>query len=217
MAVLNPLMVIIENYPEGKVEELDAENNPEDASMGSRKIPFCRTLYIEKEDFCEDPPPKYFRLAPGREVRLKHAYYIKCVDVVKNREGEVVQLRCVYDPATRGGWSADGRRVLGTLHWVAAPFALDAEVRLYERLFLKPNPEEDEDFMQSLNPESLKVLSSCKVEPTLKDAKIGERYQFLRLGYFCVDPDSSEKKLVFNRIVSLPDKWTKISKNPPPS
>ena len=216
MAVLRPLKVIIDNYPEGEVEELDAENNPEDESMGHRKIPFSREIYIEREDFMEDPPRKYFRLAPGREVRLKHAYYITCVDVVKDEKtGEVTELHCTYDPETRGGWSDDGRRVRGTLHWVSAPHALEAEVRLFDHLFTEPNPNvlTDDDFEANLNPNSLEVLESCRVESSLADAVPGTQYQFLRTGYFCVDPDSSDEKLVFNRAVTLRDTWAKIQRS----
>ena len=216
MAVLRPLKVIIDNYPEGEVEELDAENNPEDESMGHRKIPFSREIYIEREDFMEDPPRKYFRLAPGREVRLKHAYYITCVDVVKDEQtGEVTELHCTYDPETRGGWSEDGRRVRGTLHWVSAPHALEAEVRLFDHLFTEPNPNvlTDDDFEANLNPNSLEVLESCRVESSLASAVSGTQYQFLRTGYFCVDPDSSDEKLVFNRAVTLRDTWAKIQRS----
>ncbi len=215
MAVLRPLKVIIDNYPEGEVEELDAENNPEDESMGHRKIPFSREIYIEREDFMEDPPRKYFRLAPGREVRLKHAYYITCVDVVKDEQtGEVTELHCTYDPETRGGWSEDGRRVRGTLHWVSAPHALEAEVRLFDHLFTEPNPNvlTDDDFEANLNPNSLEVLESCRVESSLAGAVSGTQYQFLRTGYFCVDPDSSNERLVFNRAVTLRDTWAKIQR-----
>ena len=216
MAVLRPLKVIIDNYPEGEVEELDAENNPEDESMGHRKIPFSREIYIEREDFMEDPPRKYFRLAPGREVRLRHAYYITCVDVVKDEgTGEVTELHCTYDPATRGGWSEDGRKVRGTLHWVSAPHALEAEVRLFDHLFTRPNPNDVEagsDFREYLNPNSLEVLQSCRVESSLAGAVPGTQYQFLRTGYFCVDPDSSDEKLIFNRAVTLRDTWAKIQR-----
>jgi glutaminyl-tRNA synthetase len=212
MAVLNPLKVVIDNYPEDQVEELDAINNPEDESMGTRKVPFSRVLYIEREDFREVPPKKYYRLAPGREVRLRYAYYIRYVDVVKDENGEVVELHCTYDPETRGGWSPDGRKVKATLHWVSADHALDAEVRLYDRLFLTPNPEEYEDLTECLNPNSLEVLTACKVEPGLQGAEPGSRYQFERKGYFCVDPDSTKDKLVFNRTVSLRDTWAKIEK-----
>jgi glutaminyl-tRNA synthetase len=216
MAVLRPLRVVIDNYPEDQVEELEAVNNPEDASMGTRRVPFSRVLYIEQEDFREDPPKKWFRLAPGREVRLKHAYYITCVDVIKDEQtGEVAELHCTYDPETRGGWAPDGRKVRGTLHWVSAAHALEAEVRLYDHLFVKPDPddvEEGSDFTANLNPDSLETLTSSRVEPSLASATPGSRYQFLRLGYFCVDPDSSDGALVFNRTVSLRDTWAKIEK-----
>ncbi|MFQ6109247.1 MAG: glutamine--tRNA ligase, partial [Candidatus Aminicenantales bacterium] len=215
MAVLRPLRIIIDNYPEDKVEMLDAENNPEDPRMGTRKIPFSRELYIERDDFREEPPKRWFRLSLGREVRLKHAYYIKCERVVRDEKtGDIIELHCSYDPETKGGWSKDGRVVRGTLHWVSAPHSLRAEVRLYDRLFVKENPaeESDEDFKKHLNSESLKVLSDCQVEPTIAEAKPGDRFQFLRLGYFCVDSDSSPKKLVFNRTVSLRDTWAKIER-----
>ena len=217
MAVLRPLKVIIDNYPEDQVEELDAENNPEDSSMGTRKIPFSRELYVERDDFREDPPKKWFRLAPGREVRLKHAYYVTCTDVLKdNQSGEVRELHCTYDPQTRGGWSKDGRKVRGTLHWVSAAHALESEVRLYDHLFTKPNPDEaaeGEDFKSHLNPKSLETLDACKLEPSLALAAPGSRYQFLRLGYFCVDSrDSSQERPVFNRTVTLRDTWAKIEK-----
>ena len=216
MGVLDPLKVIIDNYPEEKVEFLEAENNPEDAAMGGREIPFSRELYIEREDFMEDPPRKYFRLAPGREVRLKHAYYVKCERVVKDENtGEIVEVHCTYDPTTRGGWSEDGRKVRGTLHWVSAPHAIEAEVRLYEHLFTKENPndvEEGREFTDYLNPNSLQILNAARVEPSLADAAPGSYYQFLRKGYFCVDPDSSDNKLVFNRTVTLRDTWAKIQK-----
>jgi len=214
MAVLRPLRVVIENYPEDQVEHLEAVNNPEDASVGTREVPFSRTLYIERDDFREDPPKKYFRLAPGREVRLKHAYYVTCVGVMKDKQtGEVVELRCTYDPESRGGSSPDGRKVRGTLHWVSAPHALEAEVRLYDHLLSVADPSAEEgDFKDYLNADSLEVLTSCRVEPSLAEASPGSGYQFLRLGYFCVDPDSSEDKLVFNRTVSLRDTWAKIEK-----
>ncbi len=217
MAVLRPLKVVIVNYPEDKVEELEAINNPEDASMGTRKVPFSRVLYIEQDDFLEEPPKKFFRLAPGREVRLRYAYFITCEDVIKDKNtGEVVELQCRYDPATRGGGSPDGRRVKGTLHWVSANHAIEAEVRLYDHLFTKRDStdvEEGTDYKSNLNPISLEILTSCKVEPSLEGAAPGSRYQFERLGYFFVDTtDSSAKKLVFNRTVSLRDTWAKISK-----
>jgi glutaminyl-tRNA synthetase len=217
MAVLNPLKVVITNYPEGQVEELEAENNPEDPAMGSRKLPFSRLLYIESEDFREDAPRKWFRLAPGREVRLKHAYYITCTEVIKDETtGEIVELRCAYDPQTRGGWSQDGRKVKGTLHWVSAAHAVEAEVRLYENLFTRENPndvEEGKDFVDYINPDSLDVLTTCRVEPGLAAAPPGGRYQFLRLGYFCVDTKyTTARKPVFNRTVTLKDTWAKIDK-----
>lgn len=213
MGVLDPLKVVLVNYPEGQVEEMECINNPEDSSMGTRMVPFSRELYIEREDFREDPPKKFFRLAPGREVRLRYAYLITCVDVVKDpATGQVTELHCTYDPATRGGSAPDGRRVKGTLHWVSAARALEAEVRIYDRLFSKSNPTEDKeiDFKTFLNPDSLEVLDSCKVEPCLAGAAPGSRYQFERKGYFCVDPDSSPGKLVFNETVSLRDSWAKI-------
>jgi len=217
MVVLYPLRVVIDNYPEDQVEELDAQNNPEDPGMGMRKIPFSRVVYIEQDDFRENPPKKFFRLAPGYEVRLKHAYYIKCVRVVKDEgTGKVIELHCRYDPATRGGWSSDGRKVMGTLHWVSAAHALEAEVRLYDHLFIKANPydvKDGSDFKTNLNPDSLEKLTSCRVEPSLAGAKPGSRYQFLRQGYFCVDSiDSRDGALVFNRIVPLRDSWAKIEK-----
>jgi glutaminyl-tRNA synthetase len=210
LAVLNPLKVVIDNYPDGKVEELEAINNPEDPAAGTRKIPFSRVLYIEREDFMESPPPKFYRLAPGREVRLRYAYFVKCANVVKNEKGEVVEVHCTYDPATRGGGAPDGRKVKATLHWVSAAHALEAEVRLYNSLFIKENPMEAENFLDTINPNSLEVLPSCRVEPSLKGAAPGIRYQFERLGYFCADPDSTPEKLVFNRTVTLKDEWAKI-------
>jgi glutaminyl-tRNA synthetase len=214
MAVLHPLRLVVDNYPEGQVEELEAENNPEDPNAGTRRLPFSRVLYVEQEDFMEDPPKKWFRLAPGREVRLKHAYYVTVTDVVKDEEsGQVVELHCTYDPASRGGWTDDGRKVRGTLHWVSAAHALEAEVRLYDYLFLKDDPNdvpEGQDFTANLNPDSLETLTACQVEPGLASAEPGSRYQFLRLGYFCVDPDSSNGKLIFNRTASLRDTWAKV-------
>ena len=216
MGVLRPLRVVIDNYPEGQVEEMEALNHPKDPSMGTRKVPFSRVLYIERGDFREAPPRKFFRLAPGREVRLRYAYFVTCVGVVKDEQtGEVVELHCTYDPATRGGASPDGRKVKGTLHWVSAAHALRAEVRLYDRLFVKENPddvEEGADFKSNLNPDSLETLTECRVEPGLAGAAPGSRYQFERQGYFCVDPDSSDGALVFNRTVSLRDSWAKIEK-----
>lgn len=215
MAVLRPLKVVIDNYPEDLVEELDAINNPEDPSAGTRKAPFSRVLYIERDDFRENPPKKFFRLAPGREVRLRYGYYITCVDAVKDEHGELIELHCTYDPATRGGDSPDGRKVKGTIHWVSAAAAVEAEVRLYDHLFIKENPDEAEeglDFKSNLNPNSLDTLTGCRVEPSLAGAEPGSRYQFERQGYFCVDPDSSAEKLVFNRTVALRDSWAKIEK-----
>jgi glutaminyl-tRNA synthetase len=216
MAVLRPLRVVIDNYPEGQVEEMEAVNNPEDASMGTRQVPFSRVLYIERDDFREDPPRQFFRLAPGREVRLRYAYYITCTGVVKDEKtGEVVELHCTYDPATRGGWAPDGRQVKSTIHWVSAAHAIPAEVRLYDTLFLKSNPGDDEDggdFITSLNPKSLEVLTECRLEPSLAGASPGSRYQFERQGYFCVDSDTRPGALVFNRTVTLRDTWARIEK-----
>ena len=216
MTVLNPVKVIIDNYPEGQVEMLDADNNPEDENAGTREVPFTREIYIEREDFMEDPPRKFYRLAPGREVRLKHAYYITCNNIVKDENtGEIIEIHCTYDPDTRGGWSDDGRRVQGTLHWVSAEHAVDAEVRLYNSLFTEREPEnvaDGTDWIQFLNPDSLEILNNCKVEPSLVDAPPESRYQFLRIGYFCVDPDTTPEKLVFNRTVPLRDSWAKIQK-----
>jgi glutaminyl-tRNA synthetase len=214
MAVLDPLKVVLVNYPEDQVEELDVINNPEDPSAGTRKVPFCRELYIERDDFREEPPPKYYRLAPGREVRLRNGYFIRCVDVVKDADGNVVQLNCTYDPETRGGDAPDGRKVKATLHWVSARHALEAEARLYDHLFLKPDPddvEEGQDFTANLNPQSL-VVKTCFVEPSVAGAAPGTKYQFERVGYFCVDPDSTPERLVFNRTVTLRDTWAKIEK-----
>ncbi len=215
MAVLNPLKVVIDNYPDGETEYLDAINNPEDPSAGTRKVPFSKVIYIEQDDFMENPPAKFYRLAPGREIRLRYAYFITCKDVVKDSTGRVVELRCTYDPATRGGNAPDGRKVKSTLHWVSAEHAIDAEVRLYDRLFLKENPtdvEEGHDWKENINPDSLKILTSCKVEPSLAGAAPLSKYQFERLGYFCVDLDTTEDKLIFNRTVPLKDTWTKIRK-----
>ena len=216
MAVLRPLKLVIDNYPDDQVEQLEAVNNPEDSTMGIRKVPFSKVLYIEKDDFREDPPKKFFRLAPGREVRLRYGYYIKCIDVVKDEKtGEIKELHCTYDPETRGGWAPDERKVKATLHWVSAAHAIQAEVRLYDHLFTKEDPEEvnaGEDFTANLNPNSLEVLTSCQLEPSLANAKPGDNYQFERLGYFCVDPDSSDDKLVFNRTATLRDTWAKIEK-----
>jgi glutaminyl-tRNA synthetase len=213
MAVLRPLKVIIDNFPQGNVEEMDAINNPEDPAAGSRKVPFSRELFIEQEDFMEEPPKKFYRLAPGREVRLRYAYFIRCTSAVKNAKGEVVELHCTYDPATRGGDAPDGRKVKSTLHWVSALHSLPAEVRLYDHLFANQNPdnvEEDKDFTSNLNPNSREALKNCRIEPSLAGAKPLSRFQFERLGYFCADPDSSAEKLIFNRTVTLRDEWAKI-------
>ena len=212
MAVLSPLKVTIENYPEGQVEMFDVINNPEDPTAGTRQVPFSREIYIEQEDFREEPPPKYFRLAPGREARLRGAYFIKCESVVKNDAGEVIELRCTYDPATRGGDSPDGRKVKATLHWVSAAHAVPAEVRVYDRLFNNPDPEDSGDFIADLNPNSLQILSNCMVEPSLADAQPGDRFQFERQGYYCVDWTSKPGALIFNRTVALRDTWEKIEK-----
>jgi len=213
MAVLRPLKVIIDNYPEDRVEMLEAENNAEQPAMGSRQVPFARELYIEQDDFLEDPPKKFFRLAPGREVRLKHAYIIKCERVVKDEQtGQVLELHCTYDPETRSGMSNAMRKVKGTLHWVSAAHAVKAEVRLYDHLFVKENPEEGEDFRVNLNPASQEILTNCWLEPSLAEAQPGNRFQFLRQGYFCADTDTTAGYPVFNRVVSLKDTWAKIQK-----
>jgi glutaminyl-tRNA synthetase len=215
MAVLRPLKVVVDNYPEGQSEEMDATNNPEDAAAGSRKVPFSRVLYIEQDDFREVPPPKYFRLTPGREVRLRYGYFITCKGVVKNEQGEVVEVHCTYDPATRGGNAPDGRKVKSTIHWVSAEHAVDAEVRVYENLFTKENPgdvEEGQDVTANLNPNSLEVIARAKVEPSLANAEAGSRYQFERLGYFCTDRDSKPRAPVFNRTVALKDMWARVEK-----
>ncbi len=214
MGVIHPLRLVIENYSEGQVEELEAINNPEDPSAGTRKVPFSRVLYIEKNDFREDPPKKFFRLGPGREVRLRYAYFVRCTEVIKDEKtGEVIELRCTYDPASRGGNSPDGRKVKGTIHWVSAEQSVPATVRLYEHLFSKPNPDEVEeggDFTSNLNPGSLDTVSGCRLEPGLAQAQVGKVIQFERQGYFCVDASSTEKELVFNRTVALRDSWGKI-------
>ncbi|HEU4387980.1 MAG TPA: glutamine--tRNA ligase/YqeY domain fusion protein [Blastocatellia bacterium] len=213
MAVLKPLRVVIDNYPDDLVEEMDAVNNPEDESMGTRRVPFSKVLYIEQDDFREDPPKQYFRLAPGREVRLRYGYFITCKDVIKDSAGNVVELHCTYDPATRGGNAPDGRKVKSTIHWVSAAHAVDSDVRLYDNLFSKENPndvEDGQDFTANLNPASLEVLSSCKLEPSLREAQVGTRYQFERLGYFSVDPDTAPGKPVFNRTIGLRDTWARV-------
>ncbi len=212
MAVLHPLKVIIDNYPEGKTEEFDVLNNPEDLDAGTRRVLFSRVIYIEQEDFREVPPPKYYRLSPGREVRLRNAYFIKCESVVKDAEGNIVELHCTYDPATRGGDSPDGRKVKATLHWVSEDHAVPIEVRNYDRLFNNPDPEESGDFIADLNPNSLEVLTGCLAEPSLENAKTGDRFQFERLGYYCVDIDSTGGRLIFNRTVPLKDEWAKVEK-----
>ncbi|MCU1233754.1 MAG: glutaminyl-tRNA synthetase [Candidatus Solibacter sp.] len=219
MAVLRPLKVVIDNYPEGEVEEMDAINNPEDASAGSRKVPFSRELYIEQEDFREDPPKEFFRLSPGREVRLRYGYFIKCTGVVKNDAGEVIEVHCTYDPATRGGNAPDGRKVKATIHWVSAAQAVSGEVRMYDTLFLKEDPnqvEEGQDFTANLNPKSLEVITNAKLEPSLANAEPGARLQFERIGYFSVDVDSKPGYPVFNRTVALKDTWAKIEKRGTP-
>jgi glutaminyl-tRNA synthetase len=219
MAVLRPLQVVIDNYPENQTEEMDAVNNPEDPTAGTRKVPFSRVLYIEQDDFREDPPKQYYRLSPGREVRLRYGYFVTCKSVVKNDKGEVVEVHCTYDPATRGGNNPpDGRKVKSTIHWVSAAHAVNAEVRIYENLFSKEDPiqtEAGQEFTANLNPNSLEVLANCKLEPSLANATPGSRFQFERLGYFCVDPDSAPGKPVFNRTVALKDTWAKIEKKQP--
>ena len=215
MAVLNPLKVVVTNYPESESEELEAINNPEDESAGKRKVPFSRELFIERDDFREDPPKKFFRLAPGREVRLRYAYFLKCEDVVKDDSGEIIELRCSYDPKTKGGSAPDGRKVRGTIHWVSAQHAVSPEIRLYDRLFLSPEPGSgSDDFKTDINPDSLEILTNCKLEPSLVNAKASEHYQFERVGYFNVDPqDSREGSPVFNRTVTLRDTWAKVEKS----
>jgi glutaminyl-tRNA synthetase len=210
MAVLRPLKVIVSNYPEGQTETFEAVNNPEDPAAGTRPVPFGRELWIERDDFMEDPPKKFFRLAPGREVRLRYAYLITCREVIKDKAGEVVELRCTYDPATRGGDAPDRRKVKATLHWVSAAHALPAEVRLYDHLFTWPDPGVMGDFLADLNPSSFQTLSGCRLEPALAEARPGEALQFERQGYFCLDPDASPDRLVFNRTVGLRDSWAKI-------
>lgn len=214
MAVLDPLKVIITNYPEDKTELLDAVNNPEDPSAGTRKVPFSREIYIEREDFMEDPPRKFFRLSPGREVRLRYAYFVTCTDVIKDAEGNIKEIHCIYDPDTRGGDAPDGRKVKATLHWVSAAHSIEAEARLYEHLFLVADPASvrDDELADAVNPDSLKIVTSCRAEPSLAEVSPGERYQFERLGYFCVDPDTAGKRIVFNRTVTLRDTWARIKK-----
>jgi glutaminyl-tRNA synthetase len=211
MAVLNPLKVVIENYPEEQSELLDAINNPEDEGAGTRQVPFSQEIYIERDDFMEDPPKKFFRLGPGREVRLRYAYYVTCTDVIKNADGEITELRCTYDPATRGGDSPDGRKVKATMHWVSAKHAVNAEVRRFEHLFTSENPAAEDDLIAAVNPNSIRVLEA-KIEPVLVNAPVGAQVQFERLGYFSVDPDSTTSRPVFNEIVSLKDTWKKVQK-----
>jgi glutaminyl-tRNA synthetase len=212
MAVIRPLKIVIDNYPDDLVEEMDAVNNPEDENAGTRKVPFSKVIYIEQDDFRETPPPKYFRLFPGNEVRLRYAYYIKCTHVVKDDKGEVVEVHATYDPESRGGSSPDGRKVKSTIHWVSAKHAKEAEIRMYDRLFTKEDPEEGEEgFLNCINPNSLEVLNGF-VEPSLASAEVGSRFQFERLGYFCVDKDSTKEKFVFNLTVNLKDTWAKIEK-----
>jgi glutaminyl-tRNA synthetase len=214
MAVLNPLKVVIENYPDDQVEMLEGINNPEDETAGTRQIPFSKVLYIERDDFMEDPPKKFYRLAPGREVRLRYGYFITCTDVIKDADGNITELRCTYDPATRGGFAPDGRRVKATIHWVSAAHAVEAEARLYDHLFTVevPDADPDKDFIELLNPQSMVVLSPIYVEPAVRDSQVGDRLQFERLAYFAIDPDSTDDKLVFNRTVTLRDDWQKIQK-----
>ena len=211
MAVLRPLKVVIENYPEGKTEQLEAVNHPGNPDAGTRMVPFGREIYIERDDFMEDPPKKFFRLAPGREVRLRFAYFLTCREVIKNAAGEVVELRCTYDPATKGGNAPDGRKVKATIHWVAAEGSLPAEVRLYDHLFARPDPGADGDYLQDINPDSLEILTDCRLEPGLRDIAPGQAVQFERLGYFCPDPDGTAEKPVFNRTIGLRDTWAKVS------
>jgi len=219
MAVLDPLKVVITNYPDSQTEQLDAINNPEDPSAGTRQVPFSKNLYIERADFMEEPPKKFFRLAPGREVRLRYAYFVTCTDVIKDADGNITELHCTYDPATKGGDAPDGRRVKATLHWVSAEYALDAEVRLYDHLFTKEKPDDVDqyqNFTANLNPDSLKILNNCKLEPSLAGANPLDRFQFERLGYFCADYDSTPEEPVFNKTVGLRDTWAKIQKQQSP-
>jgi glutaminyl-tRNA synthetase len=215
MAVLRPLKVVIDNYPEAQEEFVEVANNPEDAGAGMRKVPFSREIYIEQDDFREVPPPKYYRLSPGKEVRLRNAYFITAKSVIKDEQGNIVEVHCTYDPASRGGNSPDGRKVKSTIHWVSAPHAIEAEIRIYDKLFTKSDPgnlAEGEDFTDNLNPNSLETLVDAKLEPSLASAKAEDRYQFERVGYFCVDPDSKPGKLVFNRTLPLKDTWARIEK-----
>jgi glutaminyl-tRNA synthetase len=215
MAVLRPLKVVIDNYPEGKEELVEVANNPEDPSAGTRQVPFSREIYIEQDDFREVPPPKYYRLSPGKEVRLRNAYFVTAQNVVKDANGNIVEVHCTYDPASRGGNSPDGRKVKSTMHWVSATHAISAEIRVYERLFSKADPsdlEEGQSFLDILNPNSLEMINDAKLEPSLANARIEDRFQFERVGYFCLDPDSTPGRLVFNRTLALKDSWAKIEK-----
>jgi glutaminyl-tRNA synthetase len=215
MAVLRPLKLVIDNYPEGQTEYVEVANNPEDSTAGTRQVPFSRELYIESEDFREVPPPKYYRLSPGKEVRLRNAYFVTAQNVVKDAAGNVVEVHCTYDPASRGGNSPDGRKVKSTMHWVSAAHVISAEVRLYDKLFSTPNPLDEPEggsFLDNLNPSSLEVVADAKLELSLAEAKVGAPYQFERVGYFCLDPDSTAEKLVFNRTLALKDTWAKIEK-----
>ena len=215
MAVLRPLKVIIDNYPEDKTEEITVEINPENPEAGTRTVTFSKNIYIEQDDFMEEPPKKYFRMFPGNEVRLKGAYYVTCTSVEKDAEGNITALHCTYDPESFGGETPDGRKVRGTIHWVSADHAVDATVRLYDRLFNVENPSDESkvgSFTENLNPDSVEILENCKLEGNLKDAKVGDSFQFMRLGYFCVDKDSTDDKLVFNRTVALKDSWAKVNK-----
>jgi glutaminyl-tRNA synthetase len=209
LAVLDPIKVVIENYPEAQTEEFEIDNNPADPSSGTRKVPFSKVIYIESDDFREEPPPKYFRLSPGQEVRLRNAYFIKCTDVIKVANGKIIELRCSYDPATQGGNAPDGRKVKGTIHWVSAAHGIPAEVHIFDRLFTNPDPEASGDFIADLNPDSQQILTICIVEPSLRDTQPGDKFQFERMGYFCVDDQSKPDKLIFNRTVSLRDTWSK--------
>ena len=215
MAVLHPLKLVIDNYPEGQEEFVEVANNPEDPSAGTRQVPFSREIYIEQDDFREVPPPKYYRLSPGKEVRLRNAYFVTAQSVVKDADGNVIEVHCTYDPASRGGNSPDGRKVKSTMHWVSAAHAIPAEIRLYDKLFTKPDPfdvDEGQDVLSNLNPNSLEILTGAKLEPSLASAKVEDRFQFERVGYFCVDPDSTADNLVFNRTLPLKDSWAKIEK-----
>ena len=213
LAVLDPIKVVIDNYPNDQTEEFEIDNNPSDPSSGTRNVPFSREIYIDRDDFREAPPPKYHRLCPGQEVRLRNAYFIQFADLEKDEDGNIIEIHCTYDPKTRGGNAPDGRKVKGTIHWVSAKHAIPAEVHLYDQLFNNPEPESSGDFLADINPDSKQVLTQCLVEPSLKDAQPGDKFQFERVGYFCVDTNSEPGKLIFNRTVSLRDTWAKIKKN----